>query len=400
MSVVVTNESWISRIGGSIKGLVVGLLLVVISVPVLFWNEGRAVRTAKGLKEGAGAVVKLDSDSVSPENDGQFVHVTGTAHTDEVLSDDTFGVSVNGIRLSRNAETYQWVEKTKKKTKKKLGGGTRTETTYSYQKEWKSDRVISGNFHDRTGHENPESLKFTSQTQQADKVTLGGFRLPDSLIRQIEKPQPLAIDADNLATDIAPEITIRDEDAMTRAYWRSGGQYDGTPKIGDTRVSFSATPITNVSVMSKQNADTFEPFHTQFGTQLNMLTVGTVSPENMIAQAEAENAQMTWILRGVGSAMMFFGFIFLLRPLVILADVIPPLGWLVGAGTGAVAFLLAGSISLITISIAWLYYRPLLASALIAVAVALLVVLFLRARSARRATNDALEINPHAVGRS
>ena len=42
-----TTESWGSRLGNSIKGVIVGLGLFVLGFPVLFWNEGNSVKTAK-----------------------------------------------------------------------------------------------------------------------------------------------------------------------------------------------------------------------------------------------------------------------------------------------------------------------------------------------------------------
>ena len=45
----VTHQSWFSRIGRAIKGVVVGLVMFAVSFPLLFWNEGRAVRRYKTL---------------------------------------------------------------------------------------------------------------------------------------------------------------------------------------------------------------------------------------------------------------------------------------------------------------------------------------------------------------
>jgi len=64
------------------------------------------------------------------------------------------------------------------------------------------------------------------------------------------------------------------------------------------------------------------------------------------------------------------------KPLSVLADVIPFIGTLVGGATGIVAFLLAGAGSLTTISIAWLYYRPLIAIPLLIAAAALFLFAF------------------------
>lgn len=72
--------------------------------------------------------------------------------------------------------------------------------------------------------------------------------------------------------------------------------------------------------------------------------------------------------------MMTVGFGLVLRPLAVLGDVVPFLGGLVGFGVGVIAFLAASGISLITISIAWLFYRPLFAILLMVIAAALFFV--------------------------
>ncbi|MCI5210683.1 MAG: hypothetical protein D3910_18285, partial [Candidatus Electrothrix sp. ATG2] len=59
----------------------------------------------------------------------------------------------------------------------------------------------------------------------------------------------------------------------------------------------------------------------------------------------------------------------------VLGDVIPFLGNIVEAGTGFIAFLLAAVLSLVTIAVAWIVFRPLLGIILLAIAVGLLVLI-------------------------
>jgi len=67
----------------------------------------------------------------------------------------------------------------------------------------------------------------------------------------------------------------------------------------------------------------------------------------------------------IGIGMMF-------KPLSILAGVLPILGDIVAAGTGIISFLLAAVLSLTTIGIAWIFYRPLLGVALLVIGGALI----------------------------
>lgn len=98
---VTTRQGWGSRLSESIKSVRFGVVLFGVAFPLLFWNEGRVVRTAKSLEEGAGVVVSAGADSVSASNEGKLVHVSGFTKTDEVLDDEVFGISENAIQLVR-----------------------------------------------------------------------------------------------------------------------------------------------------------------------------------------------------------------------------------------------------------------------------------------------------------
>lgn len=58
-----------------------------------------------------------------------------------------------------------------------------------------------------------------------------------------------------------------------------------------------------------------------------------------------------------------------------MADVLPILGNIVGAGAGVVAFLMAAVSSVTVIAAAWIFYRPILGVSLLVVAVAIAVLL-------------------------
>ena len=80
---------------------------------------------------------------------------------------------------------------------------------------------------------------------------------------------------------------------------------------------------------------------------------------------------------------MFIGLIAIFKPLSVIADILPILGTIVGAGTGLIAFLLAAILSLITIAVGWIVYRPLLGIILLAVAVGLTVAIKGKLKSAK-----------------
>lgn len=363
----VSSQGWFSRIGNSIKGILVGAVLFLASFALLWWNEGRAVDTAKMLAEGKGAFVSVANDKVDPANEGKLIHVNGKATTTETVSDPQFKVSAPALKLKRLVEMYQWKEETKKETKKKLGGGEETITTYDYKKDWDDEAIDSADFRHPEGHQNPGALPFPSETYAAQKITLGAFTLSPSLAGSINAWEALPVTAPAVAGGEAPE-GIRPA---------GGGYYKGAdpanPQVGDVRVSFKVVKPADVSVVSKQAGESFVPYVASNGKALEMLDLGLKSGEQMFAEAEAANATLTWILRFVGWLAMAIGISMVFSPLAVVADVIPFLGDMLGLGIAIFAGLVAAVLSLITIAIAWFFYRPVLGVALLLAAVALVV---------------------------
>lgn len=364
----VTNQSWFSRIGNAIKGVLIGLVLFVVAFPLLFWNEGRAVKTYKTLKEGGKAVVSVASDRVTPANEGRLIHVTGNADTEETLTDAVFGLSSKALKLRRVVEMYQWQQASESKTKKKMGGGTETATTYTYSKSWSDRPIESAGFKEPAGHTNPGSLPYEATAQTAGRVTLGAFTLSQSLLAQINNFESLPV----------PGETVLPESLQGKAKLHNAGFYIGadpaTPLVGDTRIKFEVAKPTQVSVIAKQVGNTFEPYAAKAGGTIDLLQTGVHEAAAMIQQAQDSNRVLTWILRLAGFILMLAGLNLVLKPLSIIADVLPIMGSIVAAGTGVVSFLVAAILSLITVAVAWIVYRPLWGFILIILAVGLAVV--------------------------
>jgi len=365
----VTNESWFSRIKNAFAGILIGLLLFVAAFPLLFWNEGRAVKTYKTLKEGGGAVVSVGSEQVDPANANKLIHVAGLADTQSILTDSLFGVSTKALKLAREVEMFQWKEHSEKKTKEKLGGGTETVTTYTYQKEWSKRLNNSSNFKQAADHKNPPAMPYSEEKQIAPVVTLGAFDLSSSLVRKIDREQVYALGADTRI----PE-SLQGKVKVVNASFYVGAD-PANPQIGDTRITFKVTPPTEVSVIAQQKGNSFGPYLATAGGTIELLQTGIHNAPEMIQKAQSDNTMMTWILRLVGFVLMMVGLNLIMKPLSVLASVVPFLGKLVEMGTGLIAFLLAASFSLVTIAIAWIYYRPLLGGLLIAGAIGLIIVI-------------------------
>ncbi len=380
---VVTRQTWFSRLGDAFKGILVGLLLALGAVALLWWNEGRAVLTAQGLTEGAGLVVSVPSDQVDAANDGKLVHVSGRALTQSALADPDFPfMTAKALLLQRKVEMYQWREEQQTKEIKETGGSVRKETTYSYSRTWSSTLNNSSRFYDQSGHANPTNLPYASLTLKASDARLGGFRLPPGLLALPASEQLPAPDA-------AP---LSGNSKIARGQIYMGNNPDA-PAVGDVRIQYLYAPEQDVSVVAQQRGDSFAPFPVSNGRRsIEMLRPGLLDAASMFNAAQSENNMLTWLLRGLGLAGLFAGLYLVLRPLSVLGDVVPLLGGILNAGAVLTALCLSLAGGLLTIALAWLYYRPVLGVALLICAGAALAGLVrLNRKSARR---EKTEISP------
>ena len=417
-----TQTSWGSRLGSAFKGILTGIVLVVVGTVLLYWNEGRTVKTGGAINEARSLAVKVDDISrADPALAGRVIYATGRADTRDVITDPIFGASATAINISRRVEYYQWQEHSRQEKRKKLGGGEETVTTYTYTQEWVGGPIDSGAFRDPDYQgRNKVLARYEDETLYAPNVTFGAYTLPDFLKRSIGGAVPLNIVLDEerkkaifegLAEESAPAGNAvlpaagSSDPASADAALMGGvsgvvpqnryvhaqgnvlylGEKPASPQIGDVRVTFSQTPPADVSIIAQVVGNTFEEFTASNGYTFSRLNMGTVGMERMFAGAESDNAIMAWILRVVGTIVVIAGLGTILHPLSVIADVIPILGSIVGAGTGFVAFLLGLAWSLLVIAVAWIRFRPVLAVSLLGGAVVLMGLLFVKGRKGRAA---------------
>jgi Transmembrane protein 43 len=370
-----TSRSLGGRLSGSIGGVFVGALMAIVAIPLLFWNEGRAIKMTRALGEARAGAIPITADAVAPANDGKLVYLTGPAETQETLSDPQFGISTSALELDRQAQIYQWQEKKESHTEKNLGGSEDTKTTYTYTKIWSAEPINSSEFKDQAGHANPTAPATTKLAVPAKEAHIGAYHLPPELVSKLRADEPLTPSGSDLAKIPDP--------MRSKAHLNGAEIYLGkdpaNPDVGDERVSFKVLRPTTVSLIAQQTGASFQPYATHSGVAVELIQVGTVSAEALVNQAQSENKMLTWIIRAGGFILLFIGFAMLFGPLDALGDIIPFVGSLLRIGTGILAFFGAICVGCVTIAVAWFAYRPLLSASLIAVAIGV-VVLTHRAR--------------------
>jgi hypothetical protein len=198
-----TTTGYGTRVGRSFKSIGSGFIIFCLATALLWWNEGRAVKTEKMLDEAGNAYVEMENPNKKDASlEGELICGTAMATTEDSLSDAQFGVGAKAIALRRTVEYYQWVEHAESKSEDKLGGKQVTTTTYTYSKQWVSSPVQSSQFKDPAYQNKNMVLTTIDEAEQyAENVSFGAYKLSESLIHSISSREglDLAISEDLLA---------------------------------------------------------------------------------------------------------------------------------------------------------------------------------------------------------
>ncbi len=405
-----TKTSYGSKVGSAFKNTFVGVMLIIIGTIAIFWNENRAIKTYRTINDSEKHYVEMpDITQANPDFNGKIVHCTGKALTDAILSDANFGVAVNGLHLERKVEYFQYVEKSHSEEKEKIGGGSETTTTYTYETMWVDEPVLSSNFND-PGYKNSNFVNAIVEKKEwdAENVSFGAYNLPPFIVGQIIHTQPASVNmTDSIARQWEADITERlnerqsisggigknavgqlslfDDTVVDYVHTQGNTVYFGktpnNPTIGDVRVSFSYTPNDQqVSIIAKVNNNTFEHFTAKNKCSFSAVELGDVSAEAMFETARQGNKIITWIIRIILIIIIIGGFKATTGLLPTLLKVLPFLGKGVGAILGFVSTVIGIIWSLLWIGIAWITVRPIIAIILLVVIIGLIVLIRKRSK--------------------
>jgi len=151
------------------------------------------------------------------------------------------------------------------------------------------------------------------------------------------------------------------------------GKDPENPQIGDVRVTLTKVMPADISIIAQVSGKTFEAYTSKAtGQDFMELRMGTVSKASMIQSEHTKNTVGVWILRLLGTLLVIGGLKGIFGFITTLAKVVPFLASIVGAGIGLICGVIGFAWSLLVISIAWLFYRPLVGIPLVVAAIALI----------------------------
>jgi len=408
----ITTKSWGARIIDSIKGVLFGLLMFVVSFGVLYWNEGRV-----DMSKIAKTAIEIESMSkAQTETNNQLVSTTGILESDENIG-DSFLKEGKYISIERNVEMYSWQEDQQSSTKNDVGGSETTETTYTYQKVWTSNPDNSSDFAKPEGHQNPQ-MSLNRNSIKVKKAKIGIYDidmdhvvLPESKEIQLDSDMVILENGMSLAdnrylfksngsTMSSPEVGLADNQYIRNngttmsspevgladdQYIRSNVSTMSSPEVGDIRISYSViyNPLETATIFGKLDVSNqkISSYYAKQNTELYRIFEGT--RDTAISTMETEHSTFTWVLRAVGFALMWFGLMALLGPISVFLDIMPVFGSISRAGVGLVTFIVSLVLSIITILISMIIHN-LIALIVVIAGIIIGIIWFLKNKSKKQ----------------
>ena len=407
-----TTTGYGTRVGNSFKSIGSGFIMFCLATALLWWNEGRAVKTDKMLNDAEKVCIDMENpNKLDPAMEGELVCASALATTEDVLTDDKFGFSETAIGLRRRVEYYQWVEHSQSQSEDKLGGKEVTTTTYTYSTEWTYAPVNSTQFKDPAYQSRNFTLAQIEDGEQwAENVKFGAYKLPESLFHSMSSREAVVLNInqdllsqfdkasrdvdlrfngkavnsnanpnanvnavpDSVKTVIGDSIPQNNKVDLDYVHQQGNVLYIGrtpaAPQVGDVRVTFEKIVPAKVTIIAKVKGDTFTKFKAKNGKTFQTLVMGVQDSAEIFESEHAANNTWLWILRIIGIMLVIAGLKGIFGFLETILKVVPFIANIFGWGVGVVCTVVGVVWSLIVIALAWLFYRPLLGIGLLALA--------------------------------
>ena len=334
---------------GGIGGIGFGFLLIIGGICLLWWNEGRTVKTEASIKEVQSSGIEVNDAKYNSDNNDKIVLVTGKTQY-ETVTDTLLNITVEGLVLNRKVEVYEWEESC-------------DDDNCTYKKIWSDDLIDSSNFRN-SSYKNPTSLMYKSEMFYTSYAKLGDFNLSKEFLAQLDTNDTMP-----------PKEDVEIEGFHVQGSYYTNVKNEADPEIGDLRIIYLYNDANEVTALGVQKEKELATFVGKSGYSLNYVREGIYTLPQVINSLRSSNKTTKWLLRGLGILLVIIGISSVLSPITKLLGYIPILGSIANGAIGIVTFAVGLAISLVVIAVAWFRYRPLLSIGLIVAVVALIILI-------------------------
>jgi len=293
---------------------------------------------------------------------GKLVYITGVVTSNQTLRDDFFAINAkNTLSLRRDVYKYKEHEFTERVwhtvTRPSYTGRYKYKEVEIYENrtwtvvDWTYDKVL---FHD--------SLTLENQLFMADKARLGPFNLPTAMIG-------LAIigSSDGSLNEVIALQKIPPQLKDYPIQLRHGEIYMGQnpekkPQLDDVKISLSKLKPIFVSVLAKVEGNTFVPYITPSGQEINDIETPPDILDDMLydykPNVRYDRDTASWTTRLMGAGAFFVGLMLCFSWLARLLQSMPILSRLVTVGYFFAAFSVTAAFVALVVTGTWWVVSP------------------------------------------
>jgi hypothetical protein len=345
----VSHQGFGNRLLGSIIGVPIGIILILGSCILLYWNEGRPDYSKIASKS-----IAVQASHVDQSQNGNFVSVTGPISSNQQIGDGEYLRAGAYIAIQRTVEEYAWVESQQSNSHSNLGGSSTNRSTYTYKEEWVDQPADSSTFQYPQGHQNPtKPLNDTLVRSTAAKV--GAYSINPQTIK-LPTLQQLPLNSANVslsgvgsnyasATQASTSTTtianpLTDLSLANSEYIFGGSGSLVAPQLGDIRISYKSLLVgLSITAFGKQTNGSLTAYTDSNNHTLYDLLIG--DRQTAISTLHSQYERSAWIIRGVGILVLWLGLMLLFGPLDMLLNFIPIAGRIGGTLTLLITFPIA-----------------------------------------------------------
>lgn len=254
--------------------IVLGLAIGALGIKGNLHDSSRANDAAKNY-------IEVDANNVDSANDGKLVTAKGELRAGSTFYDADFNISIEGVRVERIVEMYQWIE------------DCDSDGDCNYDHEWRSELVSSS-----AGHSNPDDMRYRGIQYTADNVTLGARLLQKDLLEK------LTINKDY---SIAEDAIFENGFTLQEGYITNASNIS-SPKVGDLRIKYRYAPNEAVTVMAQQAGTSFVPFKVGDG-EIYDIVRGEKQGSEMVSEIAHGKSGFRYFMIIAGVILVVFGIV-------------------------------------------------------------------------------------------
>lgn len=321
-----------TKINSGYVGVGIGLILFVVSILFLFFNEQNFVNLVRLTDYAKKNAIELTYSTPSPANNNKLIQISGLVNSNQNLSDGIVSLP-NTIALKRTTEIYQWQEIYNSNNQ-----------NYQYKKEWNSE-LTNSDFFEKPEFQNPKTYKYKPLEIYAKNIKLGHFYLSEDIVKKINSPIKLQ------------QLPYNNKFKIYNGFYFTGKDYDN-PDIGDEKLFYSYIPSgKKFSIIAKQSGNQLIPMNTKYGN-LVIITDGIKNLNQILDEYQNNNSGNTWRIRGICLLLMFIGLNLILQPIANITDKVPILGEITQFTITLAIIVITIALGTIAIAFSWLAVRP------------------------------------------